>query len=168
MLEEHPRRIAAATAGISAARLRDEPVLGEWSARDILAHLRSCSDARGEFIPKILASQRPTLRAIDPRTLIESTNYRKLEFASSFRAFARQRARLLRLLQALPRGGWVRSAIVTGGGPARERTVLFYGAWLARHERAHVRHIERLASAVAGPSRASRPVRRGSSTRRRE
>ena len=160
--------IAAATAGISAGRLRDEPVLGEWSARDILAHLRSCSDARGEFIPKILASKRPTLRAISPRTLIESTNYRELEFASSFRAFTRQRARLLRLLKALSRGGWARSAIVTGGGPARERTVLFYGAWLARHERAHVRHIERLASAVAAPGRASRPARRGSSTLFRE
>ncbi len=84
LLVEHPRRIAAATAGVGARRLRDEPVLGVWSARDALAHLRM-----------------------------------------------------------LPRKDWSRTAIVTGGGPARERTVLFYAAWLARHEPAHVRHIER-------------------------
>ncbi len=143
LLEEHPRRIAEATAGIGARRLRDEPILGVWSARDVLAHLRACSDARGDFIPKVLAAKRPTLRAVDPRALIETTNYRTLEFAPSLRAFTRQRMRLVRLLAALPRDDWSRTAIVTGGGPARERTVLFYAAWLARHEPAHVRHIER-------------------------
>lgn len=143
MLEEHPRRIAAATAGVSAKRLRDEPILGVWSARDVLAHLRACSDARGDFIPRILAAKRPTLRAIDPRALLEHTGYRTLEFAPSLRAYTRQRARLLALLRALPRKEWSHTAIVTGGGPARERTVLFYAAWLARHEPAHVRHIER-------------------------
>jgi hypothetical protein len=148
VLEESPRRIAAATAGVAETALCDLPILGEWSARDVLAHLRSCADARGDFIPKILAERRPTLRAIDPRTLIERTNYRELEFGPSFRAFRRQRARLLSLLRALPRDGWSRTAIVTGGGPARERTVLFYAQWLARHERTHVRHIERVAKAT--------------------
>ena len=143
MLAGHPRRIAAATADVSARRLRDEPILGIWSARDILAHLRACSDARGDFIPQILAEARPTLRAIDPRALIETTGYRTLEFASSLRAFTRQRARLLALLRTLTPKDWARTAIVTGGGPARERSVLFYAAWLARHEPAHVRHIER-------------------------
>jgi hypothetical protein len=160
MLEEHPRRIAAATAGVGAKRLRDEPILGEWSARDVLAHLRSCSDARGDFIPKILAAKRPTLRAIDPRGLMETTDYRALEFAPSLRAFTRQRMRLLRLLRALPRDHWSRTAIVTGGGPARERTVLFYAAWLARHEPAHVRHIER-AFASAARRRSSRRMKAG-------
>lgn len=159
LLEEHPRRIAAATADVSAKRLRDEPVLGVWSARDVLAHLRACSDARGDFIPKMLEAKRPTLRAIDPRALLETTDYRTLEFAPSFRAFARQRARLLTLLRKLPRKDWSRTAIVTGGGPARERTVLFYAAWLARHEPAHVRHIER-AFAAREPVRGRGPRRR--------
>jgi DinB superfamily len=75
--------------------------------------------------------------------LIERSDYRDLEFAESFRAFARQRASLLAFLKALPRRSWSRTAVVTGGGPARERTVLFYGAWLARHERAHVDRLAR-------------------------
>ena len=143
MLAEHPRRIAAAAHGVSAKRLRTERILGEWTAVDVLAHLRCCADARGDFIPRILGERRPTLRAIDPRTLFRTTSYRDLEFAESLRAFTRQRAKHLRLLRSLPKTEWERTAIVTGGGLARERTVLFYAQWLARHEPAHVRHIER-------------------------
>lgn len=143
MLAAHPRRIAAATRGISPRRLRTERILGEWTAVDVLAHLRCCADARGDFIPRILAEKRPTLRAIDPRTLFKTTPYRELAFADSLRAFARQRARHLKLLRSLSRAEWDRTAIVTGGGFARERSVLFYAAWIARHEPAHVGHIER-------------------------
>lgn len=143
MLAEHPRRIATATRGISARRLHTERILGEWTAVDILAHLRCCSDARGDFIPRILARKRPTLRAIDPRALFEDVDYRELDFATSLRAYRRQRRALVKLLRSLPDASWGRTAVVTGGGPARERTVFFYAQWLARHEPAHVRHIER-------------------------
>lgn len=149
ILESTPTRIRAATAGLDAARLRRAPKRGEWSMNDVLAHLRSCADARGEFIRAILAECRPTLRAIDPRSWIEHTNYPELEFEPSFRAFRRQRARLLTLLRSLPAQGWRRTAVVTGGGPARERTVHFYAQWVARHERAHVRQIERMARTMA-------------------
>ena len=163
MLAAHPRRIAAATARASASRLRTERILGEWTAVDVLAHLRCCADARGDFIPRILATKRPTLRAIDPRTLFKTTPYRALEFADSLRAFTRQRARHLKLLRSLSDAEWERTAIVTGGGLARERTVFFYAQWLARHEPAHVRHIER--SSISGPrSRASSTARRGAAT----
>jgi DinB family protein len=143
VLEEDPKRIRALTAGLPSARLRKAKVLGEWTVNDVLAHIRSCCDARGEFMRTMLAEKKPTLRAIDPRTLIERTDYRDLEFADSFRAFARQRASLLSFLKALPRRSWSRTAVVTGGGLSRERTVLFYGAWLARHERAHVDRLAR-------------------------
>jgi hypothetical protein len=33
---------------------------------------------------------------------------------------------------------------VTGAGKPLERTVLFYAQWLARHERPHVKQIERI------------------------
>jgi hypothetical protein len=143
VLEEDPRRITTLTAGLSRTRLHKTPVLGEWTVNDVLAHLRSCCDARGEFMRSMLAEERPTLRAIDPRTLIEQTEYRELDFKSSLRSFVRQRVRLLSFLTALPRTSWSRTAVVTGGGPARERTVLFYGRWLAGHERAHVRRLAR-------------------------
>lgn len=116
-------------------------MLGVWSINDVMSHLRSVCDARGEFMRSMLAEPRPTLRAIDPRGLQKRTAYG--EFAPSFRAFTLQRRRLLRFLNALPRRSWSRTAIITGGGPPRERTVLFYAQWVAGHERAHVRQLTR-------------------------
>jgi len=141
LLAATPRHIAALTKGLAQAQLHAAPSRGEWSLNDVLAHLRSCADARGEFTRAILAEDRPTLRAVNPTTWIKKTNYPELEFEASFRSFTRQRARLLIFLKSLPERSWSRTAIVTGGGPARERTVLFYAQWLARHERAHVKHM---------------------------
>jgi hypothetical protein len=155
LLTETPRRIAALTKGLSAAQLRASPERREWSVNDVLAHLRSCADARGEFTRAILAEDRPTLRAIDPTTLIEKTDYPELQFGPSFRSFTRQRARLLTFLKSLPKESWSRTAIVTGGGPARERTVLFYAQWLARHEPTHVRQIGRIVNTKRIATRSS-------------
>ena len=148
VLAETPQRIAALTAGVAPAQLRRRPHRDAWSANDVLAHLRSCADARGDFIWAILAEDRPTLRAINPTTWIKKTDYPELEFGPSFRSFVRQRARLLRLLRSLPEKSWLRTAIVTGGGPARERTVLLYAQWLARHERPHVKQIARIVNTM--------------------
>ena len=145
LLEETPRRIAAATGGMSGAQLQRSPARGEWSANEVLAHLRACADVRGEPIRTILAEDHPTFRAVNPLTWLEKTDYLDLEFQPSFRVFRKQRAQLLALLKPLPRDRWSRAATVTGAGAALERTVLFYAEWVARHERPHVKQVERIA-----------------------
>jgi hypothetical protein len=146
LLAETPRRIGALTAGLAPALLHNAPNDDEWSANDVLAHLRACADVRGEPIVAIIAEDTPTLRAVDPRTWIKDTNYPELEFRRSLRAFAAQRADLLAVLEPLQRDGWSRRARVTGAGQVLERDVLFYGRWLAGHERTHVKQIERIAN----------------------
>jgi hypothetical protein len=145
-LEEQPESIAALTADLPRARLHRPPSGGEWSVNDVLAHLRSCSDMWGKYIAMIIAEDHPTIRAMNPTTWIKSTNYPELEFAPSFRAFAKQRAELLAFLRPLPKAAWSRSATVTGAGRPRERTVLEYARWLANHERTHVKQIARIVS----------------------
>jgi hypothetical protein len=142
-LAEQPKEIAALTADLPRARLHRYPSRGEWSLNDVLAHLRSCADMWGKYMATIIADDRPTIRAMNPRTWIKHTNYPALEFAPSFRAYTKQRAELLALLRPLPKASWSRSAIVTGAGKPRERTVLEYAQWLANHERSHVKQIER-------------------------
>ena len=100
------------------------------------------SRARWEFPPSA------TLRAINPTTWIDSTDYRELEFRSSLKTFTSQRARLLTVLEALPFGRWSRSATVVGAGKPLERTVITYADWLARHERTHWKQIEKTVEAV--------------------
>lgn len=100
----------------------------------------------GGCIEAILA-ENPTLRAVNPRTWIEKTNYRELEFGLSLQAFTAQRAELLGALRPLPREGWLRAATVSVASKPFERTVQFYAEWLATHERPHVKQIERIVRA---------------------
>jgi len=143
-----PPRLEAITAGLTAAQLHTAPNEDEWSANDVLAHLRACADVWGGCIAAMIAEDMPTLRAVNPRTWIKQTDYRDQEFLPSLRAFAVQRAELLTVLEPLPPEGWSRAATVTGAGKALERTVLFYARWLAGHERPHVKQIARIVTMI--------------------
>jgi len=137
LLDETPRRIAALTAGLAPAQSRTAPYHDGWSTNDVLAHLRACADVWGNCMAAVIAEDAPTLRAVNPRTWILKTDYLDLEFRPSLRTFAKQRDELLAVLKPLPREGWSRTATVTGAGKVLERTVLFYGQWMAGHERPH-------------------------------
>jgi hypothetical protein len=92
LLAETPPRLEALTAGLAPAQLQSAPNDDEWSATDVLAHLRACADVWGGCIATIIAEDRPTLRAVNPRTWIKQTDYRELAFQPSLRAFAARRA----------------------------------------------------------------------------
>ena len=148
LLAETPRRLIDITDSVPAAALRTSPQQDEWSANDVLAHLRSCADVWGGCIATILAADEPTLRAVNPRTHIERTDYLGLEFGPSLAAFVAQRQDLLAVLERLRPGQWSRAATVTGAGRALRRTVLSYAEWLATHERPHVKQIDRAIATV--------------------
>lgn len=148
LLAATPPRLEALTADLAPDQLHSAPNHDEWSANDVLAHLRACADVWGGCIATILAEERPTLRAVNPRTWITQTDYREQEFQPSLRAFAAQRAALLGVLEALTPEDWSRAAIVTGAGKTLERTVMFYARWLAEHERPHVKQIAHLVKSM--------------------
>ena len=148
LLAQTPSRIAALTAGLTPAQLCTVPKQGEWSANDVLAHLRSCADVWGNCIAAILAQDRPTLRAVNPRTWIKQTDYPELDFGPSLRSFTTQRAGLLAVLDPLPSESWARAATVTGAGRVLERTVFSYAQWLAGHEQPHIKQIGRIVGAM--------------------
>lgn len=158
-LAETPRRLAELTAGLRPAQLRASPGGEEWSANEVLAHLRSCADVWGKSIATILAEDRPRIRAVNPRAWIKTTNYPGLEFAPSLRAYTEQRAGLLSVLESMPPAGWTRAATVTGTGQVVEWTVLFYTQRMAMHEGQHVDQVRSIVTALraAGGSR-SRPL----------
>ena len=148
LLAATPPRLAALTAGLAPAQLHTSPTHDGWSANDVLAHLRACADVWGNCIVAMIAEDRPVLRAVNPRTWIKKTDYLDLEFRPSLRSFATQRADLLAVLEPLPIDAWSRAATVMGAGKVLERTVLFSAQWLARHERQHVKQVERLVNTM--------------------
>jgi hypothetical protein len=148
MLAATPSHIADLTAGLPPAQLLSAPQPREWSARDVLAHLRACADMWGTYIAAILAEDRPTFKAVNPTSWITQTNYREQAFQPSLQAFTAQRAELLAMLRSLPPEAWSRMATVTGAGKPRERTVQTYAQWLANHERSHLKQIERIVATL--------------------
>ena len=148
LLAEAPPRIATLTSNLKPAQLHAAPSHGEWSANDMLAHLRSCADVWGSCIEMILDQDTPTIRAINPRTWIKKTDYPELKFQPSLRAFATQRAKLLAVLEPLAPEDWLRAATVTGGGKPRKQTVHNYARRLALHEQAHLKQIERIVNTM--------------------
>ena len=148
VLASAPSRLARVA---SSPRTSTRPSADAWSAVEVLAHLRACADVWGGCIERLLAEDGPTIRAVNPRTHQESTDYASLDFASSLAAFVEQREALLEVLRRLSDEQWQRSATVTGAGRPLTRTVLSYAQWLAEHERPHLRQVER---AVAAQSQA--------------
>jgi hypothetical protein len=141
-------RIAALTAGLGPTQLQATAPDGGWSANEVLAHLRACADVWGDCIMAMIAQDSPTLRAVDPRTWIRRTDYLEQDFRLSLQAFATQRTALLAVLEPLTPEGWSRTATVTGAGKVLERTVLFYGQWMARHERPHLEQMQRIVNTM--------------------
>jgi hypothetical protein len=148
LLAEAPSRLATLTTCLIPHQLRTSPNQDEWSATEVLAHLRSCADVWGGCIARILAENRPTIRAVNPRAWIKQTNYPELDFQPSLRAFTTQRADLLAVLEPLPPDDWARAATVTGAGKVLERTVLTYAQSLAIHERPHIKQIQRIVNTM--------------------
>jgi hypothetical protein len=148
MLESAPVHLADLSAGLPAAQLLAPPGPDEWSARDVLAHMRACSDMWGKCIGVILHEDRPTIKAVNPTHWIKNTNYREQEFQPSLRAFTVQRVELLAVLKPLAPEAWSRTAVVTGAGKPLERSVYTYALWLANHERSHIKQMERLLAAL--------------------
>jgi hypothetical protein len=74
MLAAGPSRIATLTGNLFPAQLHAAPDTDQWSANELLAHLRACADVWGDCIVTILAQDKPTIRAVNPRTWIDKTD----------------------------------------------------------------------------------------------
>lgn len=149
ILGETPSRLAILSAGRSSAQLHTAPEPGEWSASEVLAHLRACSDVWGDnYILTIVAQDKPTIRAINPRTWIKNTDYLEQYFQTSLRLFTTQREKLLKVLEQLQPQDWWRTATLTGAGKPLQQTLISHSDGLARHERTHLKQIERTLNAL--------------------
>jgi hypothetical protein len=153
ILKETPPRLTNLTVGFAPAQLDTALSSDEWSVNEVLAHLRACEDVWGHYyIMTILAQDNPTIKARNPRTWIKETNYLEQDFQSSLRAFAKQRKKLLAVLESLSPKDWSRTNTLIGAGKPLRQTLLTHADGLARHERAHLKQIERTLNAMQGAS----------------
>jgi hypothetical protein len=153
ILKETPPRLAKLTAGLTPAQLHTAPSPSEWSAREVLAHLRACNEVwGGYYMMTILAQENPTIKAMNPRTWIKNTDYLEQDFQPALRAFTKQRRKLLAVLEPLPPRDWTRTNTLIGAGKPLQQTLISHADGLARHERAHLKQIERTLKALQAAS----------------
>ena len=147
-LEASPKQIAMLISPLSQPMLHQAPGDNEWSANEVLAHLRACADVWGKYIMTILAEDTPTIRAMSPRTWAKRTDYATLAFHLSFDAFNQQREQLLAVLRGLAGQDWGRLANVIHAAKIKRHSVATYADMLISHEQAHVQQLERIVKIV--------------------
>ena len=136
-----PGRIERAAAGVETDRLTRPPAPGEWSARDILAHLRAADDILSPRLVAILVRDRPPLPAYDERRWAEALGYAERDFHDLLRVYAGRRAEIVSMLCRLAAEDWQREGIHEERGP---RTILRLLRILVDHEQEHCAQIESL------------------------
>jgi hypothetical protein len=142
-LRATPQHFKRAATGLTEDQLRRPPSKDGWSVHQLLAHLRGAADVQGRWIATMLADDgtRPTIRYASPRTGMRKVEQAGEEPTASLRAFARQRADLVKTLSALDVAGWSRSATFTGTTPGWTQTVFDVARGIAAHEHSHVEQI---------------------------
>ncbi len=139
-MKESSARIEAATSAVNLTDLHARVDNKSWSVNEILAHLRSCADVWGTSIDAMLEQETPTLPNVHPRKWIKQTNYLDLDFHDSFKVYAAQRKKLLKILMKLPFKDWSRGAMIGG----RIHTVFSQARRIAKHDTEHCDQIEGL------------------------
>jgi len=74
--------MATVSAEMTETQLYAAPARGEWSANEVLAHLRSCADMRGGCIQAILFEDVHTLRAVNTPHLDQTNGLSQTEFSA--------------------------------------------------------------------------------------
>ncbi|HEY7332741.1 MAG TPA: DinB family protein [Candidatus Limnocylindria bacterium] len=114
-----------------------------WSVNEQLAHLRAVQDVLGGNMLRIVREDHPAWRAVSPRTGQE--RYFGAAWDEALASFRTQRTELLTALDRLPTEAWHRTARVTvPPNMLYDYSTLYYGDWLARHERSHLSHMSRI------------------------
>lgn len=141
-LRAAPERIARAVSGWGEADLRAAPLPGEWSAAEILAHLRVVDDIWGPRWYAILVRDDPPLPAFDDRRWGEVAGYAQADFELSLQVFSLRRAELVNTLKRLSPADWRRAGLHEEAGP-----IVLYEALVRRvqHEEEHCQQLEAVA-----------------------
>jgi hypothetical protein len=159
ILPETPGRLAAIIGHVDQSVLHLPPAAGEWSASDVLAHLRACSDVLGGNMLRIVAEDHPSWRGMSPRTWQAKSGYHDWQFAPAVDAFVVQRRELLDVLRSLPEEAWERTATVAvPPNKTFEYSVRYYGDWLAGHERAHLKTLPGIIAAAGAAAHRHPPA----------
>lgn len=139
--------LAVIAASLSEDQAHQPLTPGDWSAHEVVAHLRGCVVAWGGDIQRILDQPGSSWTRPDPNRFMEQLLPEQPLFSAAVAAFTHDRATLLATLGALSPEQWATEGTVWG----RRHTVFSMVRRMTRHEGAHVRHLLKV-TAIVQPS----------------
>ncbi|MBI5960357.1 MAG: DinB family protein [Chloroflexi bacterium] len=141
LAEATPRRLAASAAGLDHDLLSQPAAPDEWSALEILNHMRACEEVWMHSLHAMLAHENPRLHEIHPRQWIKTLSpYTSQSFATSLQVFTLRREALLMTLRALSPADWEREGRID----QKTHTVYSHMRRMVLHENTHCDQIEAL------------------------
>jgi hypothetical protein len=139
-IKETPDRIRRATMHLDETRLATPLAPKEWSAVQILAHLRAGADVWGYSIYAMLTLDTPEMADIHPRAWDKMQAYAQLSFAENLQAFEIERRNLVRVLGKLSFAAWGREGRFIG--KVNVHSIFSQTMRLASHELDHCQQLE--------------------------
>lgn len=140
-LSDVPLRIARAVARLSEADKHKAGSDREWSAAEILAHLRASDAIVAHRLYAILTRDNPILPAYDERRWAEIAGYAQADFELSLKTFAMRRAELVTMLGKATIDDWQRLGTHEVRGVV---SLLEVATSLVEHEEEHCAQLEAL------------------------
>jgi uncharacterized damage-inducible protein DinB len=149
-IETGPERVRDLSEGLTAGQLRHRPLPGEWSMKEVMAHLLKVE--RDLFLPRLrrLASEeRAVFESFDPDAWARERDHREGDFMDEWRRFAEARQETVTLLRSLPPGAAERIGISGFFGPV---SLGQYATHVADHD---IEHLAQLTESRAAALRAA-------------
>lgn len=140
ILKDTPQRIWNCLGHHSEEALRKPPARDEWSAVQILSHVRSGIDVWSYSIYAMLILDNPQLAFIHPRVWDKKIRYKDVSFAESFQTYEIERRKLLHTLERLSFEDWGRTCTFTG--KKNVFNIFMQASRIAGHEVAHCQQLE--------------------------
>lgn len=138
-------QVAALVAGLTPEQLRWRPEAGEWSAKEIVAHLRDAADIWGGRLHRTAEEDTPFLPGFDEGQLARVRSYYYEHYGLALDAFTFYRGHTLALLRSLDDAGWLRAAQHEEAG---RLTIADMVERMADHERDHLDQLRRTLDAL--------------------
>src|SRR3990172_8420662 len=103
-----PSKVYAVVAPLSEEQLRWRPGGGEWSAKEVLGHLRDTAEVHSLRMQRIAAEDNPFLPSFDQEAYARDRKYQEDITPNVLLKYIEQRGEVLAFVRGLPQEAWSR------------------------------------------------------------
>jgi DinB family protein len=134
-----PELVALVLTGVFGEEEDFAPGPGQWTVRQIAAHLADSELVCAQRMRQIVAEENPVLMAFDQEAWTRNLDYARRKPKQSLESFRRMRGENYDLLKGLPETAYTRTGNHSERGTI---TLLFQVELLAQHAEAHARQMQ--------------------------